>query len=149
MIESKYRDILLYLKQFLGNGETDSDQLNKVGFKLIHGYKGTYACDEIPLLKNGESIIVNQGNIKSNGYHWCGLRKEFNKLYFYDSFGRGASIIPSLKSFKTKIKSDTTEREQMDKSIKGDTKTESNCGQRSMGFLMICQMNGVEDAMLI
>lgn len=137
------------MKQFLGNGETDSDQLNKVGSALIHDFKGTYACDEIPVLKNGESIIVNQGNIKSGGYHWCGLRKEYNKFYFYDSFGRGSKIIPSLLHLKTKIISDTSDREQMDKSIKGDIITESNCGGRSMAFLIMCQLIGVEDAMLI
>ena len=69
--------------------------------------------------------IINTDN--KRGIHWCSLYKYKNKYWFYDCYNR------NYKSFKTwKIQKWMNANKDIDQSYN----CESNCGQRSMSWLI-------------
>ena len=49
---------------------------------------GCYSKDNIPLIKNNESIIINTQNSYSNKTgHWIALTRNNKNIYAFDSFG--------------------------------------------------------------
>ena len=65
---------------------------------------GCYSKDDIPLIKNIESIIINTQNSYSNKIgHWIALTRKNKNIFVFDSFG--ISYIPEeinniYKNFK-------------------------------------------------
>ena len=54
---------------------------------------GCYSKDNIPLIRNNESIIINTQNSYSNKIgHWIALTRNNKNIYVFDSFG--ISYIP-------------------------------------------------------
>lgn len=148
--EEEYNKYLKYVESFIGNTETSSDQLDALGFKILKGYKGAVPRDKIPILNNNECCIVNTDDSKGGGVHWLALASDSKgKQYFYDSFARDyKKLVPELRR-KTIINSDIKDREQQDISIKGDKKTETNCGARCIAWLLVFQKLGPKYAELI
>lgn len=143
--EELYYFNLVYCESFLGTGETNTDQLNAVGFKSIPKFRGTYARDEIPKnLKKGESICLNEGKLKTGGWHWLGLyRMKNGQFILYDSFARDPKLIlgtDKINGCKV-VSSDRKDREQR--------VSEFNCGCRSLAFLIVASKYGEDNAILI
>jgi hypothetical protein len=131
-----YNNILNSIISIMGNKGTNTEQLNKYGSFFIDNYKGTFARDHIPNLKNGESTIINLDTSDKNGSHWVALYKNNNQLYFYDSFGR-PNLLPEL-NYKEALDYDAEQKvNQLD------------CGQRCISWLLFAKLYGVKSALLI
>lgn len=128
----------------LPQGVTYSEQLTRLGTRMFgsHRYVGTFAADQIPLLKHHQSCIVNVSKSTSpdGGSHWLALvRGTGKRRYVYDSFARkGSSLIPSLKDA---VNSDLSDFEQ--------TPEEVNCGARCLAWLSVYYRLGVKKALSI
>ena len=57
-------------------------------------YIGTYSKDNVPLLKNNESTIINLQNSDKNGSHWVSYKKIDNKIFYFDSYA--ITYIPDI-----------------------------------------------------
>ena len=57
-------------------------------------YIGTYSKDNVPLLKNNQSTIINLQNSDKSGSHWVSYKKIGNKIFYFDSYGVG--FIPDI-----------------------------------------------------
>ena len=70
---------------------------------LLKDYKnfiGCYSKDQIPLIENNKSIIMNLNNSNEPGSHWIGLKRVNNGIYVFDSFGIGFLPVGICKVFK-------------------------------------------------
>ena len=70
---------------------------------LLKDYKNFIGCfskDQIPLIENNKSIIINLNNSDEPGSHWIALKRVNNDIYVFDSFGIGYLPICILKVFK-------------------------------------------------
>ena len=107
-IKGENKEFKSYFKaigDILGYKTTSTDQLDGVGFKLLgKKYKGAWAYDLTPNLKNGECCILNTDSSKGQGIHWVALYRDTKTVFFfYDSFGRDVSrTIPNLKKYLPK-----------------------------------------------
>lgn len=129
----------------LGNGTTNSEQLNKVGKQLFKDkYLGTFASDQIPkFTKSGQMAIVNLDNHTQQGSHWIGLYYQDPYLGVYDSFGRDtAKIIPTI--YNPKIYKIVDSEYDPEQSVQED-----NCGQRSLSWLYTADKLGLKKALEI
>ena len=52
-------------------------------------YIGTFSKDNVPILKNNQSTIVNLANSNDKGSHWIGMKYVDKKLFYFDSYGIG------------------------------------------------------------
>ena len=50
-------------------------------------YIGTFSKNNIPILKNNQSTIVNLANSNDTGTHWIGMKYVDKKLFYFDSYG--------------------------------------------------------------
>ena len=77
-ILKEYNENLMMLIDILGNGSTNNIELEKIG-KYLFGdlFKGVYASDQMPLLKNNEMCIINTDN--KQGVHWIACYRYKNK----------------------------------------------------------------------
>ena len=50
-------------------------------------YIGTFSKDNVPILKNNESSIINLADSNKNGTHWVGMKFINKKLFYFDSYG--------------------------------------------------------------
>ena len=57
-------------------------------------YIGTYSKDNVPILKNNQSTIINLQNSDKNGSHWVSYKKVGNKIFYFDSFA--VSFLPDI-----------------------------------------------------
>ena len=57
-------------------------------------YIGTFSKNNVPILKNNQSTIVNLANLNDVGSHWVGMKFINNKLFYFDSYG--ISYIPDI-----------------------------------------------------
>ena len=57
-------------------------------------YIGTYSKDNVPLLKNNQSTIINLENSDESGSHWVSYKKIGNKIFYFDSYG--VAYIPDI-----------------------------------------------------
>lgn len=139
--EKIYNTFLKYLTGIVGNKETDSDQLTKIGKQLFGSkFSGVFPSDKIKLTSKSPYAIVNLDNSNQFGSHWTTVIKHGKEYLFYDSFGRKATkIIPSIFKLGGKIIETEDDVEQ-------DIKQE-NCGQRSMSALFVYDQFG-KDAFL-
>ena len=50
-------------------------------------YIDTFSKNNVPILKNNESTIVNLANSYNKGTHWIAMKFINNKLFYFDSYG--------------------------------------------------------------
>ena len=50
-------------------------------------YIGTYSKDNVPILKNNQSTIVNLADSSNKDSHWIAMKFINNKLFYFDSYG--------------------------------------------------------------
>ena len=140
-VDSIYNSILKKVEKKLGNNKTtfsnDLDKLGKYYFKDM--FVGCYPSDQIPILTDKRCYcIVNTHTSDQSGEHWLALAFKNNKYIFYDSFGRSQKeILKSLNNRKV-INTENDVEQQI---------FESNCGQRSIAFLLLLDKYGEEIAL--
>ena len=61
-------------------------KINEI-LKDDNNYIGTFSKDNVPILKNNESTIVNLADSFNKGTHWIGMKFINNKLFYFDSYG--------------------------------------------------------------
>ena len=61
-------------------------KINEI-LKNNKNYIGTFSKDNVPILKNNESTIVNLANSNEVGTHWIAMKFINNKLFYFDSYG--------------------------------------------------------------
>ena len=61
-------------------------KINEI-LKNDENYIGTFSKDNVPILKNNESSIVNLADSNNVGSHWIGMKFINNKLFYFDSYG--------------------------------------------------------------
>ena len=57
-------------------------------------YIGTYSKDNVPILKNNQSTIINLQDSDKKGSHWASYKKIGNKIFYVDSYA--VSFIPDI-----------------------------------------------------
>ena len=70
---------------------------------LLQDYKifiGCYSKDQIPLIEDNKSIIINLQNSNQPGSHWIALKRVNNTIFVFDSFGVGYLLMHIFKIYK-------------------------------------------------
>ena len=69
----------------LGNYPMSNIKIDEI---LQHdkNYIGTYSKDNVPILKNNQSTIINQQDSRLKGSHWISYCKRNDKIFYFDSF---------------------------------------------------------------
>jgi hypothetical protein len=133
------------VKPMVGNKSTYQSDLEKAGAKLLGTkFKGVFPSDKIPRLNNLKSYaILNLDKSNMPGSHWVSIAHDKGTTYLYDSFGRhGTKIIPMLyHSGNGRIKNTDLDAEQVER--------ETNCGARSLAWLLFFDKYGYKNAILI
>ena len=62
--------------------------------KNNESYIGKLSKDNVPILKNNQSTIVNLDDSLGKGTHWISYRKIDNKIFYFDSYG--IAYIPDI-----------------------------------------------------
>ena len=57
-------------------------------------YIGTYSKDNVSILKNNQSTIINLQDSDKSGSHWVSYKKIGNKIFYFDSYA--VSFIPDI-----------------------------------------------------
>ena len=52
-------------------------------------YSSIFSKDEIPLIENNKSLIINLQNSEQSGSHWIALSRKDINIFIFDSFGVG------------------------------------------------------------
>ena len=68
-------------------------KINEI-LKDDNNYIGTFSKDNVPILKNNESTVVNLANSNDVGTHWIAMKFINNKLFYFDSYG--IEFIPTI-----------------------------------------------------
>ena len=133
-----YESVLRDVEDVLGSGVTTNDQLDKLGYSIFkNDYLGTYSSDKMPArIKDNQCFILNTDSSRSaNKFgHWIGFYKINKRLWFYDSFARPKEKLSKYWKNKRMYNANTTDREQ--------SYNESDCGSRSMSFLILMKTYG-------
>ena len=139
-VDKIYNDFLKLFNKYFGVKATYNVDLDKIGKELIPNFKGVYPREEIkriPILKNGQSYIINTGE------HWVALYMNGDTLVIYDSFGRKYHEL--FHTVLSDLYSDIVDTENdAEQAIKAET-----CGQRSLAWLATIQSVGIKKAMMI
>jgi hypothetical protein len=118
-----------------GHGETDNVQLDEVGKDLFgEEWRGVYAADDLPPEEGySHCWIVNVDDRKDGGSHWLGCYSQTPRStpLVFDSFARDLHKLMGKDFFGKPTESD------IDQKIE-----ETDCGQRSLAFLMVCHKHG-------
>ena len=61
-------------------------KINEI-LKNDKNYIGTFSKDNVPILKNNESSIVNLADSSNKGTHCIAMKFINNKLFYFDSYG--------------------------------------------------------------
>lgn len=114
----------------MGGESTFSSELDKMGRDLYGNmFRGVFSSDTIPMIKNGESCLVNTDDSKHGGTHWCGLYRKNNKTYFFDSFGRKYKTLSKYWAHMDWVPILTSEKYRT-QSFKAN-----DCGPQSLAFI--------------
>ena len=68
-------------------------KINEI-LKNNKNYIGTFIKNNVPILKNNESTIINLANSYNKGTYWIAMKFMNNKLFYFDSYG--ISFIPDI-----------------------------------------------------
>ena len=133
-----YEQSLMKIEDLLGSGITDNLQLTNLGMMLFgDDYLGTFTADKMPKrIKENQCFILNTDSSRSSNKmgHWCGFYKINGKLWFYDSYSRSKEKLSKFWKNKRMYNANTTDRDQ--------SYTSSDCGSRSMAFLVVFRKYG-------
>lgn len=127
----------------VGNGVTIGADLAVVGKKLFGDkFAGVFPSNRIPPLKPPALYtILNLDEHDEPGSHWIALAKDNLVVWVYDSFGRPTQrILPDIGQ-KFDFFDVDADAEQLAR--------ETNCGARSLAWLMVFECFGPEVAKLI
>ena len=61
-------------------------KINEI-LKNNKNYIGTFSKNNVPILKNNQSTIVNLANSNDKETHWIAMKFINNKLFYFDSYG--------------------------------------------------------------
>jgi hypothetical protein len=128
-----------------GDEATYMNDLTSIAKKLLGDkYKSTTTSDAIPFLTDTKPYcIVNLDNSHQGGSHWIAISKypKKDRYLVYDSFGRKThKILPSaLNKFGRGSVVDTDHDKEQNIS-------ETNCGQRSLAFLILTDLFGIQNS---
>ena len=61
-------------------------KINEI-LKNDKNYIGAFSKNDVTILKNNQSTIVNLANSNDNGSHWIGMKLVSKKLFYFDSYG--------------------------------------------------------------
>ena len=138
LILKKYELILRNVEDILGASVTTDSQLTDLGYRIFkNDYLGTFSSDKMPIrIKDNQCFILNTDSSRSaNKFgHWIGFYKINKRLWFYDSFARPKEKLSKYWKNKRMYNANTTDREQ--------SYNESDCGSRSMSFLILMKTYG-------
>ena len=70
---------------------------------MLRNYKNFIGChskDQIFLIENNKSMIINLQNSYEPGSHWIALKRVKNSIFVFDSFGIGYIPVGIFKVFK-------------------------------------------------
>ena len=135
-----YNANLNYVRSVLGNKTTDSEQLNVFGKDEIPMYIGAFPFDMLPKLENGQSAIINQDSSRGGGIHWVAVHQSGGKLYGFDSFNRKINRFVPIRR--------RIDDGAVQKSVKQKMR-ETDCGQRSLAWLMTVDDIGITKANIL
>lgn len=130
----------------VGDKSTFQHDLEKAGRKLLGTeFKGVYPSDKIPVLNDLKKYaIINLDKSTEPGSHWVAIAHQNQKIYVYDSFGRKTvKILPALFQSGNGSKILDTEPDPEQKI------DETNCGGRSLSWLIFFEHYGSKNALLI
>lgn len=144
-IEAQYNKFLKNVTiPLVGNGETISTELASAGKKLFGAkFAGVFPADMIPSLDNNAVYtILNLDKHDAPGSHWIAVAKEESgDVWVYDSFGRPTqTILPDIGQHFNFFDTDY-DAEQLAR--------ETNCGARSLAWLMVFDKFGPQLAKLV
>ena len=142
----KYNQLVSVIEKRLGkNTTTDNTELHRVGSELFGArFKGVFASDGFPALSASQPYaIVNNKPAVTGGEHWVGIARvpRTGRLMVYDSFGRPHATLLGPGSLPPGATSTDPDAEQ---SVR-----ETNCGQRSLAWLLIYDRLGPAAARLV
>ena len=130
-----YNKVLVKIEKIIGSGSTSDVQLLDLCNKLFgQRFKGVYAFDDTFELKHSEMAIFNLDTKKQPGSHWCAVVKDKRHYITYDSFGRNINLK------KNNIMTEDDPEQNIN---------ESNCGQRSVAWLVVVSVKGIKTALTI
>jgi hypothetical protein len=149
-VDFMFNDILkLSIYPTIGHDHTTYLQEIEMGGKTLFGnkYVGTFTSDKFPkLTDNKPYCIINVDTSNQTGSHWVGVckYKGEDKYLFFDSFGRkSVSLISNVVKYlgKNKIIDTNYDKDQLIK--------QTDCGQRCLGFLVLCELFGTNVSKLL
>lgn len=147
---SNYDKILKTMYEVIGTrGVTTDLQLERVGKKTLgKKYIGTFTQDVKPktimpkMTPGNNYFILNQDVSSGPGIHWisCIYSTNTDQFIIYDSFGRKSrKLLPHfIRSIGARYIDINKEGDQPDSS--------SDCGQRSLAFLIFVKKYGLDAA---
>ena len=139
-ILKQYEQTLMDVEDILGASVTTDSQLTDLGYIIFkNDYLGTFSSDKMPIrIKDNQCFILNTDSSRSaNKFgHWIGFYKINKRLWFYDSFARPKEKLSKYWKNKRMYNANKTDRQQ--------SFEESDCGSRSMSFLIICRKYGLK-----
>ena len=62
---------------------------------------GCFSKDQIKLIENNQSMIINLQDLNQPGSHWIALKRVKNTIFLFDSFGTGYIPMGIFKVYKT------------------------------------------------
>ena len=147
MIKEEYENLVRDLENnvFHSNQQTDSEQLDNIGKKIIgKDFAGSFPEDtKIKFNSKKKYYIFNTDKHNQAGCHWtsCYIDHQNKKIYCFDSFDRQISkllkdvVIDAKKNHFT-IKQGTHTIVQRDE--------QNDCGQRSTAWLLMVKKYGID-----
>ena len=63
-------------------------------------FMGCFSKDQIKLIENNKSMIINLQDSNQPGSHWIALKRVKNSIFIFDSFGIGYIPVGIFKVFK-------------------------------------------------
>ena len=142
----KYNKVLKdIITPLTGDKTTYLDELDGIGHKMLGvSFKGVYPADKIPRLNDLKKYaILNLDTSKEPGSHWVAIAKDKNQTYLYDSFGRHNTQIIKELSYSGNGRIIDTDRDAEQDFL------ETNCGARSLAWLVLFDKWGADVARLI
>ena len=142
-VMQKYNSIVAVIERRMGKSTTtDNVELERMGRTLLGAkFKGVYASDGVPALTaNKPYAVIN--NKPAPGEHWLGVARvpRTGRVMVYDSFGRShAKLLPGVLPPGTQ----DTDRD-IEQSV-----AQTNCGQRSLAWLVVFDKLGPAAARLV
>ena len=62
---------------------------------------GCFSKDQMSIIENNKSMIINLNNSYEPGSHWIALKRVKNDIFVFDSFGMGYIPVCILRHLKT------------------------------------------------